>query len=1102
MLSILLREEPMYRSVPGIHRLAISVLSFSIAEILLFGQANTASIRGTVTDASGAVVPGAQIILTNTRTGVKASDKTNAAGEYLFEFLPPGTYQVESQVAGFKTFVRGGIVLDLARQLRIDIGLEAGQLTETVNVTAQAPLVDTENGSLGTVVQNQMLTSLPNLSRNPQSYELLTPGVVSTSNGPVTNGGLVRIDPYYIDGLDSSNHVWSGTPVNPNPDVIQEFKTLSNSYSAEYGETSGATMIATTKSGTNQFHGTAFEFWQNDALNAGDFFAHAVSNLRYDQFGGNLGGPIQRNKTFFFVDTQLTRQKSAAALTNLTVPTTAFRGGDFSSLLGPQVGTDALGRPVDQNEIFDPATQQLVTAASGQTWVRDPFPGNRIPMSRISPAALKVQALYPSPQLAENFNNFNVFGASTSNLNEWDVKIDHAFSDYDRLSVRYSEHDSTAQQPSAFGYAAGGGPQPGTLGPGNTLRGPGRQAVVNYVHVFGPQATNDLNIGWQNQYPNRIVPGWGTISQNDLGIFGLPDGADKYGTPYFNFTNFEQLGATTDTLFFEWQTQDTLSDTFSLTRGRHNIRIGGLARKLLTNNFQPQGQQSSWSFNTDFSNQPGLAKSGFDYASFLLGLPATMNYSIFPDYFRSRASVYGLFVQDDFHVARNLTLNLGLRWDVPLWYHEAQNRSGVFDLSRGQYIQFGQNGFRTTPWKNDLKNFDPRFGFAYSPVGNSNLVLRGGYGIFVAGLDSAGAYGFMSTSPFFADSDLGRYSTVDQIHWNTTLDSIPYAPVDKTGKNAKSVTVFPASNPMAYIQQYNVNVQTQFKSILWEVGYVGTRGSHLSFGSYNLNAIPLSESQKAQGQFIAPYVPYPQYPQGVTNNAWLGSSDYNSLQIKAERRFANGLAFVMSYTHSKNIDVGNAGYRDPVGNRNLDRGLSPNNTPNRFVTAYNYQLPFGPGHPWLSTGLLGRVIGGWEVSGITTYQSGFSLTPGLSNNTCVCGNNLAVPNINGNPMSGTQSLAQWFNTSVFSFPAQYTAGNAGRGLITGPGIFDTDVNLAKRFALPWREGMNLEFRAEFFNTFNHPQFSNPDVNLGDANFGKVTSAVNPRKGQLALKFYF
>jgi hypothetical protein len=582
----------------------------------------------------------------------------------------------------------------------------------------------------------------------------------------------------------------------------------------------------------------------------------------------------------------------------------------------------------------------------------------------------------------------------------------------------------------------------------------------------------------------------------------MPNGAQKLGTPYFAFNNFENLGATSDTLFFEWQTQNTLTDVFSLTVGRHSLRMGGMLRKLLTNNLQPGGINTSWTFNSNFTNQPGVAGTGFDYAGFLLGLPSAMTYSIFNDYFRTRASVYALFVQDDFRVNRKLSVNLGLRWDAPTWFHEAQNRSGVFSLAQGQYIQFGQNGFRNTPWENNWRNFNPRVGFAYSPFAKANTVIRGGYGIFVAGTNSAGANGFMLTSPFFADSDQGRYSTTDQIHWNTTLDAIPYQPVDKTGRTASSVTFFPDRNPMSYVQQWNLNVQHQIGGFLLQAGYVGTRGSHLPYGAYNLNAIPVALAPQAAGGFVAPYVPYPQYPGGIPVQTWIGSSDYNSLQLKAERRFSNGLAFLVSYTHSKMIDVGNNGYRDPLGNRTLERGLSQYNTPNRLVGSYNYQLPFGPSHRWLNGGFVGNIIGGWEIAGITTYQSGLSLTPGLSVNNCVCGNNAARPNIIGDPGTTSQSLGQWFNTGAFAIPAQYTIGNSGVGILTGPHSFTTDLNGTKRFALPWREGMSLEFRAEFYNAFNHPQFSNPDVTLGNANFGKITGSVNPRKGQLALKLYW
>ena len=1061
------------------------VMTMLLCGICLFGQANTGSIRGTVSDSTGAVVPSAKISLTNVKTGVQSTVATDGLGDYLFEFLPPGDYRIEAEVAGFKKFVRENITLDVTRQLRIDIPLEAGQVTETVSVTARASLIETETGSLSTTVENQQVTGLPLLSRSPQDLRLLAPGVVNTANGPITQGGLVRKDPYYIDGVNSSFHVWSGNPVNPNPDVIAEFKTLTNSFSAEYGETSGAVMISTTKSGTNDFHGTLFEFWRNDALNAGNFFAHTVPNLRRNQYGGTIGGPIRKNKTFFFFDMQYTDQIGAAAFTNITVPLPAFKQGDFSRLA---------------TMIFDPSTTRTVDGSANP--VRDPFPGNIIPGTRINPASLKVQALFPAPLVNTPFANFSSFGANTSTNLEYDIKVDHTFSEKDKITVRWSAHQATSNQPAAFGTTAGG-PLPGTLGPGYS-KTPGKQAVVNWVHLFGARATNNLNIGWFDQYPKRTTPGYGKLSENDLGIVGMPNGGDKLGTPYFLFTNFEQLGATTDTLFFELQNNNNLTDTASIVVGKHTLKFGGEARHLRTDNLQPGPMNTSWTFNSFFTDQRGVSGTGFDYAGFLLGLPSAMNYTIYPDYFRSRTSVYALFLQDDWRVNRKLTLNLGLRWDAPLWYHEAQNRSGVFDLTKGQYQIFGQNGFRDTPWDNNWLNFGPRFGFAYSPLANSRLVVRGGFGLFSVGTNSAGANGFMITSPIFADSDVGRYTSTDQITWKTTLDNIPYIPADKTGKNAASVQTFPSHNPMSKFEQYNLNIENEFKSILFEIGYAGTRGVHLQYGAYNLNAIPAALSPLAQGHFISPFVPYPQYPSGVTSNSWIGSSNYNSLQIKAERRFSSGLGFIAAYTFSKLIDVGQLGYRDPLVNRNLDRGLAPDNAPNRFTLAFNYRLPFGKGNRWVTSGPLVYLIGGWELNGITTFQSGDSITPGISTNTCVCGNNFAVPNVSKNPRLDVsqRNFARWFDTSAFSVPAQYTIGNAGRGLIYGPHTFNTDLSGGKRFPLPLREGMDLEFRAEFYNAFNSPQFSDPNVTLGAGTFGRITGSKNERQGQLALKLHW
>ena len=345
-----------------------------------YGQVSTGSIRGTVSDPSGAVVPDAVIVLTNVRTGVVQSVKSDSSGNYLIDFVPTGEYKINVEMVGFKKFVRDNITLDMSRQLRVDMPIQPGLVTETISVSATTSLVETETGVLSTTVENQQVTSLPLLGRDPQAFRLVAPGVVNGPNGPVTQGGLVRKDPYYIDGVNSSSHVWSGNPVNPNPDVIQEFKTLTNSFSAEYGEASGAVMTSTTKSGTNSFHGSVFEFLRNNEFNAGNFFTHARPVVRRNQFGGTVGGPVIKNKTFFFFDMQFTRQRQAASFTNLTVPIAAFRKGDFSRLLGAvQPGADALGRQVLANQIFDPTSGVQV----GNTVVRNAFPGNIIPTSRV-----------------------------------------------------------------------------------------------------------------------------------------------------------------------------------------------------------------------------------------------------------------------------------------------------------------------------------------------------------------------------------------------------------------------------------------------------------------------------------------------------------------------------------------------------------------------------------------------------------------------------------------------------------------------------------------------------------------------------------------------
>ena len=1059
-----------------------------------FGQGNTGAILGTVMDPSGAVIPGAEVHIENVNTGVRTETSTSAVGSYVVRFLQPGRYRVEAQSEGFSRVVREDVSVEMAREQRIDFSLPPGQVTEVVEVTGVAPLLETDTGSQSTIIENQLMVSLPLLGRNPQHLMRLSPGVVQVGGSTVTNGGVVRKDPYFLDGAHSSAHVWSGNPVNPSPDILQEFKVMTNSFAAEFGQTSGAIMAATTKSGTNEFHGAFFEYFRNDQLNAGNFFSHSRPVLRRNEYGATVGGPIQRNKSFFFFAWEAKKQRGNAAFTNLTVPLQEFRNGDFSQIFGDQVGTDAAGNPVHARQIFDPGTTTMV----GDDPVRTPFPNNAVPRSRMSNAAQMIQDLWPAPQLNQPFRNFNSFGGVGRNPWDYHIKIDHHFSNMDKLMVRWSEHDDLIQVPCAFPEPAGGG----NIGQCAELTNPRYQAIVNHVHTFSPYATNDLHLSWWQVYPQRTIAGYGTVSTQSLGIMGMPDGDEKKGTPEINFQNFRHLGSTWDTLFFELQNSYALVDVFSVIKGRHTIKFGGEVRQIRTDNLQPLPGNTRWWFENTFTDQRGFSASGFDYASFLLGMPTRFDYRIFPGFFGSRGSVYGLFVQDDFRVTDKLTLNIGLRWDAPLYYHEVKNRSGVFDLDRGEIRQYGTDGFRNTPWEQDWNNFAPRFGFAYNL--RERTVLRAGYGLFTVGTMSSGAFGFLEPQPIFADAAVGRYNTIDNITPRVSLDHVPYQPLDKTGRNAQVVSIYPDNNPTSYMQQWNFNIQQQIGDVMLEVGYAGSKGTALGYGGFNLNAIPLNLAAEARGRYISPYVQYPQYPGGVNFRAWLGLSTYNSLQIKAEKRFSDGLGFLAAYTWQKTISRGDEGYRDPINNRDLDRGVERNSVPQRFSLGFNYELPFARSGSSARDGALSHVLGGWLLNGVWTLQGGFPMNPGLAQDSCICGS-ARRPNVSGEAeLSGsTQSLQRWFNVDAFSQPAQFTVGNAGRGLFYGPGLANLDLTVMKRFRVSaLREGANFEVRGEFYNLTNTPQFRNPNIVIGSANAGRITSAYGQRQVQLVLKFHW
>ena len=1079
------------------------VLLLSLLSGRLYSQSNTGTLRGTVLDSSASVIPAAQISITNVETGVKLDTVTNQAGEYAFEFLQSGQYKLIAQVPGFRQFERSAVLIETAKLVRVDITLETGELQQKVEVSAQTSQVDTDSATMNMTVSNKLFTELPNSTRDPHTLVSLLPGYTNAMpSGSVVmysmNGGPAGYDPYYVDGVNAETHVSVSVTSMPNVDAIDEVRFLTNNYSAEYGSATGAVTISVMKSGTNVYHGTVFEFWQNNVLNAADFFAHVAPRLRYNLFGGNVGGPIRKNKTFFFTDISIEDNPLQTVFSNVTVPIAAYKAGNFSSLLtSKSAGTDALGNGVLQGAIYNPLSQRSITNAAGQAvWVRDPFPGNIIPASLFSPAALKIQQDFLQPQVSQATKNWTGVAPGWNKFKDFDIKIDHLFNESNRLNLRYSQHVVDTRSPALdLGSVTG-------MNPGERTQYTTKNSSLTYIRVFGARAVNDLILSSSYQYPHRYLAGNGSVSENDLGIYGMPNGTATYGFPTFTFTNFQTFGSPQTKLWLEMQDELGVNDTLSLTLGRHSVKIGGMYKYYMTNNFQPLGEEGAWSFSANMTNQPGFSSTGYDYASFLLGLPQSYTYTLFPGFFRTRANTYGAFVQDDFRVNHKLTLNLGLRWDLPAWFHQAQNLSGIYSLQAGQYVQFGQNGFRTTLYDQQYTNFEPRVGFAYSPFGKT--VVRGCYGLFYEGDYMMGASGGLPTSPIFADGDVGRYTSTDNIHWLTTLDNIPYSPASKTGTNSSSVNVYPSNQTPGYVEQWNLNVQRDLAGTLVQVGYVGTHGLFLrGAGSYNLNAIPVAKAPLAAGNFTSAYVPYPQFPAGVTWNANLETEKYNALQVQVQRRLSHGFTFTATYTHNRQIQDGDAGYRDPLGNRALDVG--PVNMPDRFVTAYSYRVPV---KKYFGNAFLGQAIGGWELSGITTTQRGSFLTVGTSSNPCACGNSASTAEINGDPNSGfTQSLSQWFNTSVFSTPKQYTIGNSGRGIIMGPAFNTTDLALARNFVLPWREGMRIQFRGEFYNAFNTVNFASPNTTAGSSTFGQVTATqVTPtgtaRAGQLGLKIYW
>ncbi len=1050
----------------------------------LRAQGTGGSVGGTVTDDSGAVIPAAKLSARDLDTGRSFTSASNDLGNFLFGQLPPGRYDVTAEKTGFGTAVRQNITVRVNDQLQLDFSLKVGAITENVQVSAEMPLLKTEDNVIGKVMEERAIKQLPLSGRNAFSLTLLTPGAqqATVSNGtggdtqPRLSGGRSRTGEFLLDGTSVTDPRRGDTVVAPNLDAIQEFDVQTNGIPAEFGRLTGGIVTAALKSGTNQFHGNVFEFYRGSSLAARNFFSSSVPKQVYNQFGGILGGPIKRDRTFFFADYQGTRNRQQSVF-NLTLPTQQQLAGDFSQVLGRQVATDALGRPVLLNQIFDPATTRT---APGGGRVRDPFPNNTIPVSRIDSIAARVVSLYPAPNRGGLSQNFNQLQSGGLNEDQFDVRVDHRFTDRDLFFGRLSEDRQENITARPYSSSLTGG----NLGQVNTFY----TTSLNWTRTVNPSTLNDLRFGSLRGTLSR------TLASRDIQSLGIPN-IPLDTLPQFSIPGYDGLGdsAPFDPVQESYQVQDVVT----LIRGKHIIKTGADFRRFRINDLQLNA--TVFTFSQNETSSPASGVTGSPVASLLLGL--TDQYSTDPNRgrFYSRSNYLGLFVEDTYKIARTLTINLGLRYDIEQQPNEIRGNGSNFNLITGQVetmAQLGRNRIQDT----DNNNFGPRVGFAWKPL-SSKFVIRSSYGLFYIPLTGR------ATSAFNRWPQ-SQVLTIQSSNLNaaTSLAQTP-APVRSTTGYGQAQQHNDGNAPVGYFQQWNFDIQRQLPgNTVLQVSYVGNVGRHL-MANIQYNEIPISVVQ-ARGGGSQSLRPYPNFP-NVGTFCECQSSSYHALEVSAEKRYSNGLNVLASYTYSKFIDQQNDNFSqlfpETSYNTRLENGLSLSHIPHRFVLSSVYDLPFGAGHNLLPRGLFAEIVGGWQASGILTLQSGQQVWIRQANNTAQTFSQQFRPNLVGDPILSpdARTLNAYFNVGAFSAPAPLTLGTSSKTPdIQGPGWVNLDFSLHRSIRIPITEQTRIELRGECFNCFNHTNFNPPVGIFGTSTFGQITSALPGRTLQIAGKFWF
>jgi hypothetical protein len=1088
-------------------------------------------VVGTIKDASGAVVPNATATATNVDTGIKTAVKSASDGNYVITPVKIGRYSISAEAAGFRTEVRQNIVLDVQQTIRLDFSLRVGSVTETTNVTGDAPLLDTQDASLGDVVASQQIEQLPLNGRRYTDLATLTAGVTKITEGPVdgssspTNGNAggnfsvngTRGDQnnFILDGIDNNSNDNGDLAILSSVDAVAEFKIQTSNYSAEFGRSGGGVVNATTKSGTNQFHGSAWEFLRNEALDAAQYgfgTAQPKAPHKQNQFGVTVGGPIVKDKLFFFGDYEGTRIHSAQ--TDITtVPTQKETTGDFSDLLNPvvQTGLDGLGRPIYQGEIYNPATTR--TAPNGST-VRDGFgfdvttgqpiqgQANIIP-GGMSQLGLNYAALYPVVTTPGG-GNYSVNALGTNRVDQMDVRVDENVSSKMQLFERFSLSQSQRFQAPVFSGIADGG----NYNTGNrplTTRG----FVLGSTNVISPTLVNSLRVGFNRSHYIANIP---TYGQNQppaaLQFPGVPNNPSVNGLTHFGFSGYQGLGEPLFTPTKSTSQVIQVSDTISYVRGRHLLKAGPQIRFDQFNLLQIAQPRGNVQFTGQFTavdpgNQQG---SGNAIADMLLGFPISARISTVTA-FHNRQHSYGAFVTDTYKAAQNLTLDLGLRYDYATPFYEADNRESNFDYTTGKIIPAGTPGYPKNLANVDKADFAPRIGLSYNPFPSRPLVVRAGYGRFFIfnEIRTGDPLQLDYNLPFFFEPSFQSDGLTPAMTPGGTPVTLAtgFPPLDPT-QALSGVTSQDWRQHTGVYDEWNLDIEYQLPgNVLITPAYVGTKGTHLQ-SLVDRNQIPTP-----QPTFNQALRPYPQFGP-FTSIENRGNSTYHAFQLKAEKRTGHGLYFLSAFTFSKSINdqpeiCCNAPWPQNSYNLAAEKGLSDFDNRKRWVTSVDYALPVGKGQKFLDHGgPMDLAFGGWHLGGIITFRSGFPFSPqiGTGDPTNTGSQGLLRADRIGNGHVAHPSPSLWFNINDFPVPVGHF-GDAGKNILEGPGEKGVDLSARKIFSI--HERIRLEFRAEFFNAFNHAVFSQPDpfVTDGPGTAAVITSTVIPqRQIQFALKLEF